>query len=211
MAELKKISFALPKPIQSKHHPGVKLEHPKVSDMDELVKRRNTETKEWMLWAIDKELLVDEGGERLLVGEQNFSEFFHNDTSNLIREEFYSEHVNPFLESHKKFASRVKSLLGRWHVESPSPVTSHIQNFNERISQLQQTSPMLEVQTTLVEASSTLSAIHDEAQRSNRSNSKKWWIGFGALVFFTFFGINVQKLVEWSQLIWQWIQSILIQ
>jgi len=210
MAELRKFRFQTPEPILSQHHASVKMNHPKVSDMNDLVKRKNTETKEWILWAIDKEFLVDEEGGRLIVGEHNFSDFFHDDTSNLIREEFYSEYVHPFLESQRKIFSKAKSLLGIRHIENPSPVTSHIHNLNERISQLPQTSPMIEVQTTLAEASSTLSAIHDEAQRCNRSNSKKWWIGFGALVLFTFFGINIQKLVDWFLSIWQWIQSILM-
>ena len=210
MAELKKTRLVLPKPIQSQHHRRVKLNQPKVSDMGELVKRKNSEAREWTMWAIDKEFLVDEREERLSVEEHNFSEFFTENTSDLVRDEFYSQHVNPFVESQKKVLSKIKSLVGNWHEKRPSPVPAHIENFNDRILQLQldQKPPMLELQKTLEEASSTLSAIHDEAQRSNKSNSMKWWIGFGALVIFTFFGVNIQKLVDWFQWFWPLSQSI---
>ena len=208
MAKLKDFLFEPPRPIQSQHHGKVKLNYPKVQDIDELTKRKNSDTQEWILWAIDKELLVGESRERLQVREHNFGEFFHEDTADLVREEFYLRHVDPFLENQKKAITKFKSLWG-WQTKSPGPVSTRIENLNEKISRLDLTSPTLELQTTLAEATSTLSAIHDEAQRSNRSNSRKWWFGFGALVIFTFFGVNIQKLVDWFQCIWQWFQSIL--
>ena len=185
------------KPHKSQHHAKIRIKYATVSDTEELIKRKNLELREWVLWAIDYGILSDKNGERLQVCDSNFDSFFHGDTPRLVRDEVYTRHVEPYLESKRSFATSLKSILEGTVGPDPNEVTDRLAKMNHDLTSFNVESPFPEIKEILHDVSSTLSDIHAETQASNRSNSRKWWIGFMALVVFTFFGVNIQNVLEW--------------
>ena len=196
MTKLADQKFVFSRRLRSHSHPKVWIKRLTDQDLQDLPCRGEVKPREWVLWALDARIFTDEKGERLPVTETDFDQFFNGKTAELLIEEVYVRLVTPARDAQRRLSDTLKKLsseLNKGVALDIPPPAARIVGELEKIDPLP--IPTVAITTDILEAVVQMS---EEIKRGNRSSSRKWWIGFVALVVFTFFGIEFPDIWRWG-------------
>ena len=200
--------------------------------MQDLVELQESDTRTWILKAVDSAVLLQKDGSKLPISDDDYDVFFADNVDGLIRDEIYDDQIKPFMHSLTEFSKKMsgisktitRDLRSAFNFDVPSltsvtKIASKVKPEPLDLNLVPHDPPFrthsgdgvnFSAQQTLdrlTEISNNIVAHTRETRKGNRSSSFIWWITF-PLTLVTFLIVLLGFLRHEAEHWLSWIISL---